>query len=55
MLSSVRKPRRAAPAAPLELTRFFPYKLAVLAERVSLAVAQVYADRYELARRRNGE
>lgn len=47
---SARKPKRAAPAAPFELTRFFPYRLAVLAERVSLAVAQVYADRYELTR-----
>lgn len=33
-----------------DLGRFFPYRLAVLAERVSLAVAQVYADRFDLGR-----
>lgn len=41
--------------APLEaddfvLTTFFPYRLAVLAERVSQAVAGVYADRFDLTR-----
>ncbi|HYA71933.1 MAG TPA: helix-turn-helix domain-containing protein, partial [Roseiarcus sp.] len=39
-----------SPEAPFELTRFFPYRLAVLAERVSLAVSQVYADRFDLTR-----
>ncbi len=33
-----------------ELTRFFPYRLAVLAERVSLAVSQLYTDRFDLNR-----
>ncbi len=33
-----------------ELTRFFPYRLAVLAERVSLAVSGLYADRFDLTR-----
>lgn len=41
---------RVAGADDFDLTRFFPYRLAVLAERVSLAVAQVYADRFELGR-----
>ncbi len=49
-LLSARKIKRDAPAAPFELTRFFPYRLAVLADRVSLAVSQVYADRYDLTR-----
>ncbi|WP_333824813.1 MarR family winged helix-turn-helix transcriptional regulator [Pinisolibacter sp.] len=33
-----------------DLTGFFPYRLAVLAERVSLAVSQLYADRFDLTR-----
>lgn len=33
-----------------DLTGFFPYRLAVLADRVSQAVAQVYADRFDLSR-----
>ncbi|MDK9695504.1 MAG: MarR family transcriptional regulator [Siculibacillus sp.] len=33
-----------------DLTRFFPYRLAVFAERVSLAVSQLYADRFDLTR-----
>lgn len=37
-------------AAAFELARFFPYRLAVLAERVSQAVSQVYADRFDLGR-----
>ena len=32
------------------LARFFPYRLAVLAERVSLAVSQLYSDRFDLSR-----
>jgi len=35
---------------PFELTRFFPYRLAVLAERVSLAVSGVYAAPFDLTR-----
>lgn len=37
-------------AASFELTAFFPYRLAVMAERVSQAVAQLYADRFEITR-----
>jgi DNA-binding MarR family transcriptional regulator len=37
-------------AGAFELTDFFPYRLAILADRVSLAVSQVYADRYNLTR-----
>jgi DNA-binding MarR family transcriptional regulator len=33
-----------------DLAGFFPYRLAVLAERVSLAVSQLYADRFDLTR-----
>lgn len=33
-----------------ELTAFFPYRLAVLADAVSQAVAQLYADRFDLSR-----
>jgi DNA-binding MarR family transcriptional regulator len=35
---------------PFDLTRFFPYRLALIADRVSQAVAQVYADRFDLSR-----
>ena len=34
----------------LDLQRFFPYRLAVLAEDVSRTVAQLYADRFDLSR-----
>jgi len=34
----------------LDLQRFFPYRLAVLAEDVSRTVAQLYADRFDLTR-----
>jgi len=33
-----------------ELGRFFPYQLAVLAERVSLAISQLYAGRFDISR-----
>ena len=33
-----------------DLTSFFPYRLAVFAERVSLSVSQLYADRFDLTR-----
>lgn len=35
---------------PFKLTDFFPYRLAVLSERVSMAVAQVYSYRFDLTR-----
>ena len=44
------KPAKGQDADPFELTRFFPYQLAVLAERISLAVAQLYGDRFNLSR-----
>jgi DNA-binding MarR family transcriptional regulator len=34
----------------LDLQRFFPYRLAVLAEDVSRTVAQLYTDRFDLTR-----
>ncbi|HET8747113.1 MAG TPA: MarR family transcriptional regulator [Ramlibacter sp.] len=34
----------------MDLDQFFPYRLAVLAEQVSLATAQVYASRFALGR-----
>ena len=34
----------------MELEKFFPYRLAVLAEQVSLATAQVYRTRFSLTR-----
>ena len=37
-------------AAELDLQRYFPYRLARLAEQVSLAVAEVYATRFALSR-----
>jgi len=49
-----RRPRDATeptgPAAGLDLQRYFPYRLARLAEQVSLAVAEVYAARFALSR-----
>ncbi|WP_257169748.1 MarR family winged helix-turn-helix transcriptional regulator [Bradyrhizobium sp. SRS-191] len=39
-----------APGRELRLQRYFPYRLARLAEQVSLAVAEVYADRFALSR-----
>jgi len=41
---------RAGHGGKLDLQEYFPYRIAVLAEQVSLAVAQVYADRFELTR-----
>jgi DNA-binding MarR family transcriptional regulator len=35
---------------PFQLTDFFPYKLAVLSERVSMAVAQLYSYRFNVTR-----
>ena len=34
----------------MELEKFFPYRLAVLSEQVSLATAQVYRERFSLTR-----
>ena len=36
--------------ATLDLQQYFPYRLALLAEQVSLAVAEVYGDRFSLSR-----
>lgn len=36
--------------AVLDLQRYFPYRLARLAEQVSLAVAEVYSERFALTR-----
>ena len=36
--------------ASFELAQFFPYRLSVLADLVSNAVSQVYADRFDLTR-----
>ena len=42
---------KSVPAgAELDLPRYFPYRLARLAEQVSLAVAAVYAKRFSLSR-----
>ncbi|MCD9031719.1 MarR family winged helix-turn-helix transcriptional regulator [Luteimonas sp. Y-2-2-4F] len=48
-------PKDTAPASdpgaepPLRLERFLPYRLSVLSNRVSSAIAQVYSDRFGLA------
>ena len=34
----------------MDLQAFFPYRLAVLSEAVSLSLAEVYADRFKLSR-----
>lgn len=34
----------------MDLNRFFPYRVAVLAEAVSRSVSQVYAERFDLSR-----
>ena len=49
---AARRPRNGADAAvaELDLQRYFPYRLARLAEQVSLAVAEVYATRFALSR-----
>jgi DNA-binding MarR family transcriptional regulator len=45
VLNAVRHERRR-----MELESFFPYRLAVLAEAVSRSMAQVYGERFDLAR-----
>ncbi|MEO7433809.1 MAG: MarR family transcriptional regulator [Dokdonella sp.] len=35
--------------APLELERFLPYRLSILSNRVSQAIAQTYQDRFDLS------
>src|SRR5438552_936344 len=37
-----------APPATLELEQFLPYRLSVLSNRVSGAIAQVYSERFDL-------
>jgi DNA-binding MarR family transcriptional regulator len=52
-LAKPARERRTAPnsgPAELDLQRYFPYRLARLAEQVSLAVAEVYAARFALSR-----
>ena len=39
-----------APKPTLDLDSFFPYQLAVLAQAVSLSMAQIYARRFDLSR-----
>lgn len=39
-----------AAKAVIDLQRYFPYRLAILAEQVSLAVAEVYARRFDMTR-----
>jgi DNA-binding MarR family transcriptional regulator len=41
-------PRRRKPAPELHLERFLPYRLSVLANTVSAAIASVYAERHDL-------
>ena len=58
MTQPANRPARRARNAPdptkagagLDLQRYFPYRLARLAEQVSLAVAEVYAARFALSR-----
>jgi len=38
------------PGTELSLERFMPYRLAVLSHEVSIAVAQLYAERFDLSR-----
>ncbi|MGC2774448.1 MAG: MarR family transcriptional regulator [Bradyrhizobium sp.] len=45
-----RRDGEVAAERELRLQRYFPYRLARLAEQVSLAVAEVYADRFALSR-----
>ncbi|GLH80120.1 transcriptional regulator [Bradyrhizobium sp. SSBR45G] len=45
-----RTDNEAASERELRLQRYFPYRLARLAEQVSLAVAEVYGDRFALSR-----
>ncbi len=42
-------PARPKPASALELERFLPYRLSVLANTVSAAIASVYAERHDLS------
>ncbi len=45
------KTRPGSQAEPaFDLQRFFPYRLAILAEQVSETVAQIYTDRFDLGR-----
>ena len=44
------KEPRGTEKASLDLSRFMPYRLAVLADDVSDTIAQVYVDRFDLGR-----
>jgi len=48
--SEARSTEQPAARAVLDLQQYFPYRLARLAEQVSLAVAEVYAKRFSLSR-----
>ena len=49
--AGARTARRRVVASPaMELAAFFPYRLAVLADTVSRAIATVYANRFDLSR-----
>ena len=41
--------RRTAPAPILDLERFLPYRLSVLSNTVSHAIAEMYGERYQLS------
>lgn len=53
-MSSGKSSLKGAPeethAPSFDLTRFMPYRLAVLADDVSATIAQVYVDRFDLTR-----
>jgi len=48
--SSLKRAPGEAPGPSFDLTRFMPYRLAVLADDVSATIAQVYVDRFDLTR-----
>ncbi|MCK9907726.1 MarR family transcriptional regulator [Microbacteriaceae bacterium K1510] len=48
--SSLKGAPEEAHAPSFDLTRFMPYRLAVLADDVSATIAQVYVDRFDLTR-----
>jgi DNA-binding MarR family transcriptional regulator len=42
-------PTAAAPDAALQLDAFLPYRLSVLSNRISQAIARIYAERFDLS------
>ena len=49
-MTSVREPQLSEPAhAELDLEHFLPYRLSVLSNRVSEAIARVYSERFDLS------